>query len=92
VGAYYAQYRVVELEKDGTLHDDLLEFSEVGYPFTSVGGEHAKNLATFSISGTYQTNEGGSQQHQLLWRYDARTNRYALRQRKGRYVPPSYSE
>jgi hypothetical protein len=92
VGAQYAQYRVLELEKDGTLHDDLLEVSEEGFPYSAVGGEHAKNLATFSISGTYQTNEGGSQQHQLLWRYDARTNHYVLRQRKGRYVPPSYSE
>lgn len=92
VGAQYAQYRVLEIEKDGTLHDDLLEVSEEGFPYSSVGGEHAKNLATFSISGTYLTNEGGTQQHQLLWRYDARTNHYALRQRKGRYVPPTYSE
>lgn len=92
VGAQYAYYRVLEIEKDGTVHDDLLEVSEEGFPYSSVGGEHAKNLATFSISGTYQTNEGGSQQHQLLWRYDARTNHYALRQRKGRYVPPTYSE
>jgi hypothetical protein len=92
VGAQYGYYNVLEIEKDGTLHDDLLEVSEQGYRYYSVGGEHAKNLATFSISGTYLTDEGGNQQHQLLWRYDARTNRYALKQRKGRYVPPTSSE
>jgi hypothetical protein len=92
VGAQYAYYRVLELEKDGTPHEELLEVSDGNFPYSSVGGEHAKNLATFSISGTYLTNEGGTQQHQLLWRYDARTNRYALRERKGHYVPPTYSE
>jgi hypothetical protein len=92
VGAPYGYYSVLEIEKDGTLHDDLLEVSEESFLYSSVGGEHAKNLATFSVSGTYQTSEGGSQQHQLVWRYDARTNRYALKQRKGRYVPPSNSE
>lgn len=92
LGSEYGYYTVLEIEKDGTLHEDLLEVSEEGYRYSSVGGEHAKNLATFSISGTYLTNEGGNQQHQLLWRYDPRTNHYALKRRKGRYVPPTYSE
>ncbi len=92
VGAQYGYYSVLEIEKDGTLHDDLLEVSEESFPYSAVGGDHAKNLATFSVSGTYLTNEGGTQEHQLLWRYDARTNHYALKQRKGRYVPPTYSE
>lgn len=92
VGYQFAYYRVLEIEKDGSLHDDLLEVTEEGFPYTSVGSQHAKNLATFSVGGIYQTNEGGSQEHQLLWRYDARANRYALKQKKGRYVPPTHSE
>jgi hypothetical protein len=92
VGAPYGYYSVLEIEKDGTLHEDLLQVPEESFLYSSVGGDHAKNLATFSVSGTYQANDGGSQQHQLLWRYDARTNHYALKQRKGRYVPPANSE
>lgn len=93
VGAQYGYYSVVEIDKDGTLQQDgLLEVSEESFPYSSVGGNHAKNLATFSVSGTYLTNEGGTQQHELLWRYDKRTNHYALKRRKGRYVPPTNSE
>jgi len=92
VGAQYAQFQVSEIDADGTLREDLLEVSEEGFAYASVGEEHAKNLTTFSISGIYSANEGGNQEHQLLWRYDARANRYALRQRKGRYFPPTYAE
>ena len=92
VGAQYGYYSVVEIDKDGTpQYEGLLEVSEGGFAYSSVGGDHAKNLATFSVSGTYLTNEGGTQEHELIWRYDKRTNRYALKQRKGRYVPPTYS-
>lgn len=93
VGAPYGYYSVVEIDKDGTpQYEELLEVSQESFQYSSVGGDHAKNLATFSISGTYRTNEGGTQQHELLWRYDKRTNHYALKQRKGRYVPPTSSE
>ena len=87
VGVEGADFKILEIEKDGTLHDDLLEPSE-GFAYAAVGQEHAKNLARFSISGTYRTSEGGSQPHTLSWQYDARLNRYGLRERKGRYAPP----
>jgi hypothetical protein len=87
-----ANFWVLEVEKDGTLHDDLLETSEQGFPYLTVGETHAKNLATFSINGMYRTDEGGSQQHTLTWRYDAPLNRYSMRERKGRYVAPNYGQ
>jgi hypothetical protein len=89
VGLQGAYFQVLEIAKDGTLHDDVFEGTENGFGYTSVGEEHAKNLTSFSISGMYQTGEGGSQQHQLTWRYDARMNHYGFRERKGRYVPPN---
>jgi hypothetical protein len=92
VGYHGAEFKVLEIEPDGTLHDDLLEAPERGFAYAAVGQEHAKNLTSFSISGIYQSDEGGSQDHTLSWRYDARLNRYALRVRNGRYVPPNSSE
>ena len=92
VGLYGAAFRVLEIAKDGTLHDDLLEAPERGFGYMTVGQAHTKNLASFSISGMYQADEGGSQQHTLSWRYDARLDRYGVRERKGRYVPPDGSQ
>ncbi len=92
VGLDGAEFEVLEIEKDGTLHDDLLEASERGFGYLAVGQEHAKNFASFSISGIYGTDEGGNQQHTRSWRYDAHLNRYTLRERKGRYVGPRRAE
>jgi hypothetical protein len=87
-----AELKVLEIEKDGTLHDDLLEMPARGFGYMSVAEQHSKDLATLSISGTYQADDGGSQQHTLSWRYDAKSNHYALRERNGRHVPPSFGE
>ena len=92
VGRESANFNVLEIEKDGTLHNDLLETPETDFGYTSVGQAHAKDLASFSITGMYEPAEGGSQQHTLSWRYDKKLNRYALSRRKGRYVAPSSPE
>jgi hypothetical protein len=92
VGLQGAEFKVLEIEADGTLHNDLLVVPEGGFGYTEVGQAYSKDLTNLSISGMHQTDEGGSQQHTLSWRYDARLNHYVLRERKGRYVPPSLPE
>lgn len=87
-----ASFSVLEIDRDGTLHDELLETLEAGFGYTSVGQTHAKDLTSFSISGMYRTDDGGSQQHTLSWRYNPKLNRYGLSQRKGRYVAPNPQE
>jgi len=83
-----ASFSVLEIDKNGTLHEDLLETLETGFGYMSVGQAHEKNLASFSIKGIYRTNEGGGQEHTLSWRYNAKLNRYGLTQRNGRHVAP----
>jgi hypothetical protein len=84
VGLTGAMFKVLEIEKDGTIHDDLLEIPENGFGYVNVGEDHAKNLATFSIVGLYR-DDGGTREHALKWRYDPRSNHYGLSERKGRF-------
>jgi hypothetical protein len=92
VGLSGAKFRVLEIEKDGSsIHDASMEEPPIGFAYTDVGEDHAKNLTSFSISGLAR-DEGGSRQQTLSWRYDARKNQYKLSERKGRFLPDATPE